>query len=373
MFLRVKFDWHLRQRYIDFAFCDFAQSIHHLSQQELEMKMIRVLALISCLGAIHSYANECDGLATAASDEATLIAKKYEQLIQSKAAEYESEGKQIEDDLPDSGAAEVAVGVDVEIGSKIQEIIMHLPSVTMKDQKLVLGWPYTTMRTQKYSWDNPTLVNKLRCVKGNPKVTCSGFSCTVKMDDICTKVPTWEMRKQEASWDVPSVTVKNKDLFLKIPEVILKAQILKMNMPTVTVKDVKSEFKEAERKGEELAQRSEKEFQEISNAMQIELDTQAVKTTSAIYSCNIAQIENQRDASLSEIDIQIKTLSASKAEAIKNNAASLATSFDEALTALVKARDEAANEFQKAIATLSEKNNSFIKKEVETKLDSLQM
>ncbi|MBP5060560.1 hypothetical protein HUT27_29760 [Pseudomonas chlororaphis] len=325
-----------------------------------------LVAALVCSGAVQAQNQAAEPAACRAASEAAVSAQKiadtFKDRIESNAKQYEYRAKQIEEDAPNpDNAAEAGVKIDFDVTMKRQDFALDLPQVTMKSKAMAMDLPTMEMRRQNYSWDNPTVVMRMQCVDGPPELVCDwkmkqiGFiktkvwECsTRKGDQMCTEIPEFEMRKQEASWDVPTVIVKRVDWSLAVPEIAMKRQDIGIDLPSITVKNIEAQMQETQDAANELAEKASAESQALEASMKSEITAASSSSLLLSFECEDARMLTMRDDALRDIDAQIATLQTSRDAAMKNNANQLAGAFDQGLEQLITARAKVVDEMEKA-------------------------
>jgi hypothetical protein len=174
-------------------------------------------------------------------------------------ARYDREWQKIRSDgdniaaRPQPEGPEVAVGVDLDVKMERQEIILDVPTVTMRLQTVALHLPQVSMRTQRIVWHEPEIF--MGTVKCGQYPEFHGW--TIRWKDILCDVPQTRMAQREARVDIPEFRWDRTEFKLHLPEFKMERQRWVLDLPSVTVRDVQVEIRKIQAEGEELQRRAD--------------------------------------------------------------------------------------------------------------------
>lgn len=338
------------------------------------MRSYSVVSLaIFCLFSVGSsfamaQTDQCAALSAGGMERSSEIKARYQGRIDQITTDTKQQADQLAADGPDpDNAVEGAIKFDLDFSSHDEEIIFHLPEVTIKDQALSIDLPQVTMKTQDWIFHTPSTRMETQCTPGLPETVCKWvtrdiglgiktdiYECYMRAgSDICLDVPVIFMEEQRISLDVPEVTMDTVEIVMGIPEVTMKENRMVITVPDITVKDVEAEISETRQKGQELASRSKEQSQTLSTQMKAELDQVALDSIKESYTCQMDSLNLKRTAALGEIDKNISAITGGLEAARASGATQIADSNERALASLVANRDKVIAMFDEAAATMT--------------------
>lgn len=236
------------------------------------------------------------------------IKKQYQPRIEA----LQRQGEELEDgfDKPSTGGA--VLGVDFKVDWKQTDIIISIPSVSVRAQKFILSLPEITSKAQKISFDVPEVVMVPHVIGKKPEF--HGF--TIKWTDIIVSYPETRMRRQDFITDIPQVTMRTKEVIVGIPEFEMVTQRISLNLPQFTIVNVSASIKEVEDEGKAL----QAEGQEIGKSMQAEISLEVAKfdklVREGLYTAK-NEVGREFDSSLQKIYNAITDVQAKQCDPIK--------------------------------------------------------
>lgn len=320
---------------------------------------------------------ECESNATNGKVKIEEITQKYQGIIQTQQDLVRKESQKIRDDTPNPSTVEAAVNMEIEFRENIREIILDIPTVTMKTQNMSMDLPQVTMKTQAWSWDFPEVTMKMECHGGIDEVVVETHIChndfppfdydchdlrTRRGPDICYNAPSVTMVRKEIKLDVPEVTMGRSEWSMDVPEIKMERQTIKINIPDIVVKDVKKEISISTEKSKELAKRANDSTSNIEKAMKEEIATTSASIITNSFSCQKVELKNKVRESYDKINNIEQTILVSYNKAKELNATDMVKSFESAMKSLEVAKIKVLSEYKSARKAMAEKEKFEIEK-----------
>lgn len=333
------------------------------------MRIPKVLSVVCVVGLglwltslpTHAQVATCIA-ADAAETQFSTIQASYEERIAAVTKRTQEESARIAEEAPDPNAVEAMVDIQIDVSSHDEEIILHLPEVTMKDQTLSLDLPQVTMVDQEWIFHTPSIRMVMSCTPGLPETVCEwktrdvGFGIKTDIlecytragDDICLEIPEPFMEEQRIVLGVPEVTMATTEFVMGVPEIAMKEQRIVITLPDFTVRQVSAEIAETKEISQELAARAGAETSTLSTQMKADLSQASVERIKSTFACQIDALELQRVAALAMIDTNVSAVTGALEAARQAGATQIAESTENSLAALIAGRDHAQKKFDLA-------------------------
>jgi len=199
------------------------------------------------------------------------IQKQYQPRIDA----LQRRGEEMEDGFEKPSTGGAVIGVDFEVDWKQTDIVVSVPSVTVRDKKIVVSLPEVTSKPQKIAFDVPEVIMVPHVLGRKPEI----HGTTIKWTNIIVSRPETRMRRKEFITDVPQVTMKTKEFVVGIPEFKMSEQRLSLKLPQFKVTDVSASIDEIQDEGEAL----EAEGQELGKSMQAAIELEVSRFQKIIH------------------------------------------------------------------------------------------
>lgn len=333
---------------------------------------MKAISPISCIALLFSSTiaySACEFDQSAVDAEISEIETRYSQQFEDRRKAVERETDQLREEAPDPNEVEGVLGIEFEVDWSEQEFSLHVPEFTMRDQEMIFDLPSVAMRQQTWIYHTPSVRMRQQCINNPPETVCTmrqqciggGWSriCTdipeCKMrsgGQTCTDLPETFMQEQRTILHVPEVRMERQRIVLGIPEVSMGLQTIKMHLPEFKVTDISVEVNELKQRGEQIQEREQNASEALSQSMAGEIRAVSIDQTNKTFDCNREQLLAQRDAGLSEIDININAVNGSLKAAQDSGATEIASAMTTALDQLIFAKSEAEQTFNTALENL---------------------
>jgi hypothetical protein len=215
------------------------------------------------------------------------------------------------DDLKKDSEKKSDLSLEFKVDMKEHHWIFDLPSVTMRDQRIVIGIPEFRMNTREFSFDVPETVMVAKKVGQYPETIVNGFNVTIRWKDIITHVPEVRMVRKSFKMDIPETRLTDTAMIFGVPDVRMERQDWYVKIPEFTLKKIEVAgvpvYNDFDKRGKEL--------EKSANEVKSDMKTTLIQRTSALFTCLRAFISNQRATAIdqmkkgiAQVDDSIKSL-----------------------------------------------------------------
>ena len=221
--------------------------------------------------------------------------------------EVQNEADELKEETPEG--IEVALGFDLEVGSREEVWKLHLPQFILEEQQ-VGSWdiPEIFIEQQDIIFHTPSVRMVMKVVGKYPEVKCGWRGCRTTWKEIKTKVPETFMEEQKIRMGVPVVRTKHQNIILSIPVVEFKLTELKFNVPTIEIEDVSGRISETKREAKKLQSETEKRIEKEKVLFKTEYLQRLEPVHTSLYDCLRQNILTQQDIQVSMLESGIKTV-----------------------------------------------------------------
>jgi hypothetical protein len=253
-------------------------------------------------------------------------------------------GQQLVDDYEKPSEGGAAIGIDVKVDWKNEEIIFDVPTITMRLTTLSFDLPEVFSERQTIIFHTPSVRMVDREVGRYP--VFEGFK--VKWKPIIISVPEHFMEEQKIIFDLPSVKMKRQEIKLDVPEFKMETVKWVLKLPQFTVINVKAETTKLKEAGEQL--KSEGEI--LSSRMKSEIEA-VVGGMKAGSAQGILGAKNDvaagYDIAIAKLKLSIDELAAKGVDPIKVPTDKGDVNLRKQLAELIAQREAALGKFDQSV------------------------
>ncbi|MEM9155464.1 MAG: hypothetical protein AAGB13_10550 [Cyanobacteria bacterium P01_F01_bin.33] len=248
------------------------------------------------------YQSEFDEAITVASDE-------FKKQVSIVSQEAERDSQSLEDEAP--VGAEITLGVDFKVDSKLETWSLHLPQVKLVDKKIG-SWdvPEVIVKDKNIIFHTPSTRMVMKVVSKYPEVKCEirgiKTKCKTIWKEIKTKVPEVFMEEQRIVIGIPEVFMKHQDVILGLPEISWESVEFKFHIPVIKVEDVSVQANEIKKKANALKRKTESKIEAEKEEFKADIIENVAPTHTALFDCLKQEATKSLDDGLASIDAYIK-------------------------------------------------------------------
>lgn len=308
------------------------------------------------------------------------IQASYDKKFQSRRSNVERESEDIKKDSPNPSAVGGAIGFDIDVKWKTQEVKLHVPEIRSEDKRVSFNVPRMETRQQTWIYHTPSVRMEMKCVPKPPELVCGtkqvciggGWSriCSDVPDcrmraagEMCTHIPVPFMQEQKTILGVPEIVGSDRhEIVLTVPVLEMKLQTWKLDLPEITIKNIKVEANKAQERAAALQQREQNASKALSDSMQGDMKKASAENMEDRFQCEERSIRETFAKAKSEIENNIGALR----DAIKvvqgYAAKDLESSMQKSLDQMEAARQQILANYQETIAKLAEQKKQAIEK-----------
>lgn len=305
-----------------------------------------------------------------ASDATSDIQKKYTSRIEMLKSEVEADAKKIQDEMPKPGPGEAFINMTFHFRDETADLRFDTPVIVMSDQKISMDLPDISMKTQTWSWDNPTLVGKDSCTPGVPEAVVTTGRCDLPLGgwfscpqitmrpgkDICSTVPTLEMRRQEIKLDVPELTMHRQEWVVSIPQIKMVTQRIVFTYPALIVDNIEAKSDQMRVKGETLQRSATEKFAILQESMNSEMQEASMQRIVQSFDCQTSSLKKQMRTAYDDLNVMLRASESSFSTASKLGASEeVLKSLAASTTALGDAKVTMLKQYVSARREISQK------------------
>ncbi|MGY3419510.1 hypothetical protein ACVWY4_005747 [Bacillus mycoides] len=281
-------------------------------------------------------------------------------------AEIDQKVKDLNSETPNPSTGEAALGFDIDIDWKLQELKLHVPTISLEDRKIgSLNLPVIEMIRKEIVFHTPSVRMVPKKVGQYPEVKCKNFKCTTHWKDIIMDVPETFMQEQRTSIGLPSIKMEQKDIILGLPVVGMELKIIKLHIPNFKIKNIRVEAREAEEKAHTIENEINTRVSEEKVKLKNELQTQIIPPHSALFDCFRNNLEVTKTQVLATLDgyvtVNQTTVQQLKSQNVPNDNEYL-KSVENTLNDLMAQKVEAEQEFLKSLEQINNEQRESLEK-----------